>query len=139
MERCQFIQICAASVAMAAVNGIIAYNAEVRFYTRARRVNYYDCLPLMASRLQAKQSYIVHYPFLGTPCFLLNVGKATVGDTLRITADGRKYRWKGGVGTNRSIVAYPAICAHRLAYPTRQIRFISNRGHSVNRAWAAPM
>ncbi|MGH8710245.1 MAG: hypothetical protein ACREVA_02840 [Burkholderiales bacterium] len=32
------------------------------------------------------------------------------------------------MGANRSVVAYSAICAHRLAYPTKQISFISYRG-----------
>ena len=32
-----------------------------------------------------------------------------------------------GVGTRRSIVAYSAICAHKLTYPTRDISFISFR------------
>jgi len=31
------------------------------------------------------------------------------------------------VGANHSIVAYSAICAHRLTYPTREISFISYR------------
>jgi Rieske Fe-S protein len=39
----------------------------------------------------------------------------------------RPYQWKGGVGAERSVVAYSAICAHRLAYPTRDITFISYR------------
>src|SRR5262249_30165098 len=32
--------------------------------------------------------------------------------------------WPGGVGTGRSIVAFSAICAHKLAYPTRDVSFI---------------
>jgi hypothetical protein len=32
------------------------------------------------------------------------------------------------VGAAHSIVAYSAICAHRLTYPTREISFISYRG-----------
>ena len=33
----------------------------------------------------------------------------------------------GGVGPGAAIVAYSAICAHQLAYPTRQISFIRYR------------
>ena len=43
------------------------------------------------------------------------------------TVDNQPYEWKGGVGTGRSIVAYSAICAHKLTYPTRDISFISYR------------
>ena len=46
------------------------------------------------------------------------------------TADQRSYVWSGGVGARRSIVAYSAICAHKLTYPTRQISFISYRAEA---------
>jgi arsenite oxidase small subunit len=35
--------------------------------------------------------------------------------------------WPGGVGANKAIVAYSAICAHKMAYPTRQVSFIGFR------------
>jgi Rieske Fe-S protein len=38
--------------------------------------------------------------------------------------DGVRYDWTGGVGEDRSVVAYSAICAHKLAYPTREVTFI---------------
>ena len=43
------------------------------------------------------------------------------------TVAGEQYEWKGGVGAARSVVAYSAICAHRLSYPTKDISFISYR------------
>ena len=39
-------------------------------------------------------------------------------------ADGETYRWDGGTGPSHSIVAFSAICAHKLAYPTREVSFI---------------
>ena len=47
------------------------------------------------------------------------------------TADDRPYEWHGGVGAQRSIVAYSAICAHKLSYPTRDITFISFRAEKT--------
>ena len=41
-----------------------------------------------------------------------------------ISADGC---WPGGVGPSQSIVAFSAICAHQMSYPTREISFISYR------------
>lgn len=35
------------------------------------------------------------------------------------------------MGPNHAIVGYPAICTHRMAYPTRQISFISYRDSPV--------
>ena len=43
------------------------------------------------------------------------------------TAENQAYEWKGGIGPARSVVAYSAICAHKLSYPTRDISFISFR------------
>ena len=38
--------------------------------------------------------------------------------------DGATYAWNGGVGPARAVVAFSAICAHKLAYPTRDVSFI---------------
>ena len=49
--------------------------------------------------------------------------------------DGTPYEWRGGVGPARSIVAFSAICAHKLAYPTRDVSFIRyQRQPSTNSA-----
>ena len=103
-----------------------------RYYGRARLVGG-SGTPLKASSLPAERNLIFHYPFAATPCFLLNLGRpAKASATLR-TADQRSYEWKGGVGPNRAIVAYSAICAHQLAYPTREISFISYRSEKSAR------
>ncbi|MGH8683319.1 MAG: (2Fe-2S)-binding protein, partial [Burkholderiales bacterium] len=41
--------------------------------------------------------------------------------------DNRVYEWSGGTGAGGGVVAYSAICAHRLTYPTRDISFIAYR------------
>ena len=64
--------------------------------------------------------------FAATPCFLLNLGRSVKAAQLKTLA-GEAYEWKGGVGAGRSVVAYSAICAHRLSYPTKDISFISYR------------
>ncbi len=132
MERREFIKICAATAAMAASSAIASPDAEPRFYSRARLVDYHG-RPLKTSSLQIKQNYIFNYPFQSTPCFLLNLGKSATSEAMLLTADGKSYHWKGGVGANHSVVAYSAICAHRLAYPTKQISFISYRGDVSSR------
>ena len=35
--------------------------------------------------------------------------------------------WEGGVGPDRNVVAYSAICAHKMTYPTKQVSFIGYR------------
>lgn len=128
MDRRNFVKTCAAGTALAVTRpeALAAQNAEPRLYARAVLVDELG-QPIRASELAAGRNYIFHYPFGGTPCFLLNLGRPTSAEVALKTADGRPYVWQGGVGAGRSIVAYSAICAHQLAYPTKQISFISYR------------
>jgi len=83
--------------------------------------------PLLAKAIPANRNLIFHYPYASTPCFLLNLGKPAKASAQLRTADNQPYEWKGGVGAGRSIVAYSAICAHRMNYPTKDISFSSYR------------
>jgi Rieske Fe-S protein len=116
---------CAAS-ALAGSLPAPAADASPHLYSRARLVDP-SGRPLKARSLAPNRNFIFHYPFAGTPCFLLNLGKPTKGHASLKTADAQSYEWPGGVGSDHSIVAYSAICAHRLTYPTREISFISYR------------
>jgi Rieske Fe-S protein len=116
---------CAAS-ALTAPLPATANDASPRPYSRARLVDPTG-RPLQARSLPANRNFIFHYPFAGTPCFLLNLGRPTKPRASLKTADKQSYEWPGGVGEGHSIVAYSAICAHRLTYPTRDISFISYR------------
>jgi Rieske Fe-S protein len=133
MERRDFIRACAAA-ALAAPAAVDAKDLRPRFYARTRL---FDGArdPVRASRLVVGRNYIFHYPFEGTPCFLINLGQPTGQKVSLRTGNGASYEWPGGVGPQRGIVAYSAICSHRLTYPTRQISFISYR----DRATASPV
>src|SRR5690349_22712238 len=124
MERREFVAVCAAAAAAAAIPAV-AVEAQPRRYTRARLVDDQGA-PLRAAAVPANRNLIFNYPYAATPCFLLNLGHATTPTQLA-TADAHPYEWRGGVGPERSIVAYSAICAHKLTYPTREISFISYR------------
>jgi arsenite oxidase small subunit len=125
MQRRGFIKLCAA-VAAAAGAPAVSADARPRFYARATLVGASGG-PLRASRVPANHNLIFHYPYAATPCFLLNLGRPAAASARLTTDDGRPYEWRGGVGAKRSIVAYSAICAHKLTYPTRDISFISYR------------
>ena len=124
MERRGFIKFCAASVA-ALGSSEVAADARLQLYAKAKLVDEKGA-PLRASAIPANRNFIFHYPFAATPCFLLNLGKPVRPVQLKTVA-GEPYEWKGGVGGQRSVVAYSAICAHRLSYPTKDISFISFR------------
>lgn len=127
MQRREFIRFCAAAGAtpVAAIADAAA-DATPHFYTRAKLLDSGGS-PLRASAVPPHRNLIFHYPYDTTPCFLLNLGKAASAPARLSTADKQSYEWQGGAGPKRSIVAYSAICAHQLAYPTRDISFISYR------------
>lgn len=84
---------------------------------------------IKAASLAAQTNYVFHYPFEATPVFLLDLGKAVApsGSAVLKTKTGDNYGWPGGVGPKKSIVAFSAICAHHLVYPTPNLSFISFR------------
>jgi Rieske Fe-S protein len=129
MERRDFVKFCAASML---ASPALAADARPRLYSKARLVDAKGA-PLKASAVPANQNLIFHYPFAATPCFLLNLGKPAAASVQLKTVDNGTYEWKGGVGPARSLVAYSAICAHKLTYPTRDISFISFRAEKSPR------
>jgi arsenite oxidase small subunit len=131
MERRDFIHVCAASaLGLGASSPFAATDAQPRAYARTRLTDE-SGKPLRSAQLAAGENYVFHYPFEGTPCFLINLGKPTTQNVMLKTGDGNNYQWPGGVGPQRAIVAYSAICSHQLTYPTRQISFISYRERST--------
>jgi len=125
MERRRFLESCVAVSGAAGIGALTHAWAATppRLYERTRLVDRFGA-PLKAGELAAETNYVFHYPFAGTPCFLLRLARpVTIGASLR-REDGATYEWNGGVGPGRTVVAFSAICAHKLAYPTRDISFI---------------
>jgi arsenite oxidase small subunit len=75
--------------------------------------------PVRASSLKPLTNYLFHYPFVATPCLLLNLGRNI-----------------GGVGPTKSIVAFSAICSHKLAYPAKEVSFIRFQAKASSRSEA---
>ncbi len=125
MERRRFLQLCGAAAAGLG-SGSLAADARPQLYARAKLLDA-GGKPLRASQVPAGRTLVFHYPYAATPCFLLNLGRPAKAAAALKTADNQPYEWKGGVGAGRSVVAYSAICAHKLTYPTRDISFISFR------------
>ena len=128
MDRRDFVQGCAlgaGAMATTLASDAWALDAQPRRYGRALLVDEWGD-PLKASSLKAQVNYIFHYPFEATPVFLLDLGKAAAPTSLR-TRGNQDYLWPGGVGPRQSLVAFCAICAHKLVYPTQELSFISFR------------
>ncbi len=88
--------------------------------------------PIQASKLEIGTNYIFYYPYESTPCFLINLGKATTSKPVLETKDGKHYQWQGGAGPDSSIVAFSAICTHKMTHPTRSVSFINYRHERAN-------
>lgn len=128
MERRQFLSGCAlvggaVSVApLASVATAWAQDAP-RIYARTRLVDIHG-RPVVAAALAAEMNYVFSYPYASTPCLLVKLPRAVTVPAALKRQDGTGYAWQGGVGRERNIVAFSAICAHKLAYPTREVSFI---------------
>jgi Rieske Fe-S protein len=124
LERRGFLGSCVALAGAGGLSSLSAWaDAAPRFYDRAALV---DSLgdPLRVRSLKNETNYVFHFPFAGTPCFLLKLDRPVEASATLKREDGSTYEWSGGVGPARSIVAFSAICAHKLAYPTRDVSFI---------------
>jgi arsenite oxidase small subunit len=125
MQRRIFLKSCAlaSSTGALALAARAATDAPVKQYARVRLVDIHGA-PIKARTLAADTNYVFQYPYTSTPCFLLNLARPVTTRAELARQDGVRYAWQGGVGRDRSIVAFSAICAHKLAYPTREVSFI---------------
>jgi Rieske Fe-S protein len=140
MDRRRFVKLCATSMAVsgAPCRALGAIAGEPKRYEAATLVDH-DGRPIKASQLYPERNYLFHYPYVGTPCFLLHLGTPPSRQEVGLqTEGGEGYRWQGGVGPRRAIVSYSAICAHKLAYPTKQMSFISYKGARREGSRATP-
>lgn len=124
MKRREFVKLCGSAIAL------VYANPNLLAKPSSKATNYNKVLlldkagkPLKASMLKQGSAYIFHYPYVGTPAFLINLGQAVEAQTVNGT--GSSYQWPGGVGANKSIVAFTAICSHQFSYPSKSISFIN--------------
>ena len=103
MDRRNFIKVCGASATAiaAGIQSPLVYSGDAKDFAKAKLVDA-DGNPLKASSLSQTEAYVFGYPYAGTPCFLISL--KTAANT-------------GGVGPNKNIVAYLAVCTHQLAHP----------------------
>ena len=109
----------------------LAQQGQLKRYKRVKLVDN-EGRPIRTSDLLIGENYLFHYPYVTTPCFLLNLGKPSIGGTQLKTANGQDYKWQGGVGSHHSIVAFSAICSHKMSHPARSVSFINYRHDGAN-------
>ncbi len=133
MQRRGFVKMCATAVAgVSASPQLLAEGAEqYHRYSRSALVDSHTGAPVRATSLEVGETYLFHYPYISTPCFLIDLGKTVGGNNNLRTSEGERYRWRGGVGNRRSIVAFSAICAHKMTHPAKSVSFINYRHEPV--------
>jgi arsenite oxidase small subunit len=124
------MSLCASTLALIGAEATVrAQPGTLRRYARVKLVDR-EGRPLQAGRLAKKQCHVFHYPYAGTPCFLIDLGRPAPGGAGLDTAEGRHYVWPGGVGPQNSIVAFSAICPHQLSYASKHRSFINYRAEA---------
>jgi Rieske Fe-S protein len=99
--------------------------AVVHKYQRTLLVDKFE-RPFKSRQLSVGEPHIFNYPYASTPVFLMALPLAATPVDLT-NQDKRAYQSLPGSGPRHNIVAYSAICAHKLMYPTPQISFINIR------------
>ena len=133
MKRRGFVKLCAGAVAGIAASPevLVANNQQYRHYERVSLIDPHSHEKINVGSLEVGETYLFHYPYVSTPCFLINLGRPVQpGKQLR-TSDGQRYRWQGGAGPAGSIVAFSAICAHKMSHPAPTVSFINYRHDEV--------
>jgi len=129
--RRAFVKTCVtAATAVVANPVLLASNSPVRQYQRSLLVDE-EGAPLTSAMLETDKPFIFHYPFVTTPCFLVNLGKPLSTRRELQTATEGNYTWQGGAGPDNQIVAFSAICSHKLSYPTKTMSFLNYRSEKV--------
>ena len=128
IDRRKFIGVCGSYVA-----ALTAFRPQVTSAATAQNRQYNRVLlkrgskPIRAGDFEPGQVFIFHYPYVSTPCLIFNLGEPANQAQQLVTESGTEYTWTGGFGPDQSIVAYSAICAHRMTYPAKSASFFNYR------------
>lgn len=131
MDRRNFLKVVAAGATVVAVNPSLIrgnlYANDGTLYKSYEKTQLVDAAgkPIKASALAKEVTYIFNYPYASTPCMLINLPQPTDKEVALKSDSGESYVWKSGVGKERTIVAYVAICTHQMTHPTPNDSFIT--------------
>jgi Rieske Fe-S protein len=119
MDRRRFNTLCSGLLAGAA--SLHARGGDrITPYPRTQLV-YDDETPVALPSLERGVAHIFGYPYRTTPCFLVRLNQASPA----------RGSWPGGVDHDQSVVAFSAICSHKMSHPAKPISHISYRARAV--------
>ena len=123
MDRRKAIKTCSAVAAVSLAFPSLFINtlrAQERSFKRYKRAP----LDIKVEGLTPGKEFLFFYPYVSTPAILINLGEEVPPAKVK-DKEGNTYLWQGGVGPQRSIVAYCAICPHQMSHPTPEYSFIN--------------
>jgi len=120
MQRRDFNRLCGGLLAGAASASGSAM-AQTQAYPRSALV-YDNNQAVTVESLQPGTSCVFSYPYVTTPCFVVR---------LKSSAQKRD-NWQGGVGDDQSVVAFSAICSHKMSHPAKPISHINYRADALS-------
>lgn len=128
--RRRFLGVCAAGLAAAGgIPQLLRAGEAPRSEFPGVRLVHADGRPFHAADLERGRNYVFSYPYVSTPCFLLDLGRPLQAPATLQTREGWRYTWPGGVGLGQSVVAFSAICPHRMTHPAPETSLISYHAH----------
>ena len=107
----------AAGLHMGARAGTAAANGP---YPTSRLV-YENDTPVTLASLETGKAHIFGYPYITTPSFLVRLKRSSPA----------RGSWPGGLDSDQSVVAFSAICSHKMSHPAKPISHISYREQAV--------
>lgn len=119
MDRRRFTKVCSGLLAGAA--SLHSRSANSSAY-QPSALHFENGSAVTLDALAEGEAWIFNYPYKTTPCFLVRLG---------ISAP-KNGSWPGGVGEDQSIVAFSAICSHKMSHPAKPITHISYRDEPVS-------
>lgn len=133
MKRRGFVKLCAGAVASISASAeVLAQDNMIhRRYGRVAMIDPQSGAKKAVRSLEVGETYLFHYPYVSTPCFLINLGRSVKPVDNLQTREGHRYRWQGGSGPGNSVVAFSAICAHKMTHPAPSVSFINYRHEEV--------
>jgi len=120
MDRRQFNTLCGGLLAGAAS----LHTTKVQAQTPSPRsaLIFNNDKPVNLNDLVAGEAWIFSYPYRTTPCFLVRLNESAPNSG----------SWPGGVDMDQSVVAFSAICSHKMSHPAKPISHISYRDQPVS-------
>jgi len=130
MDRRQFNKICSSiMIAAGSAPRALAASSQKQNFKRST-LTLAGSDPLTSKAMDIGEPYLFFYPYVTTPCLLIKLNNPAPPISYGNGSDIRT--WQGGMGPDNNIVAYSAICSHKMSHPAKEISFLSYRHDTIN-------